>query len=233
MNSIPLKNWIIAAVVLFLVGAAADYYFLHILFHAKHAEEHESFKNSDISPEPIPSPDDNFPGEKGDSAEAPKAATAKDNFLVSLKACAPEVAAQAVATPEALIEYLQKSVGIAKEEVSLENYHITTPDGSQRRIHIITSDDTNSKTKKELRFFKLDNEGYPERLPIRADTTLDSLLSLGTTTRHEIRSTFGLKDGGVLDLEKHDKVVFEFQYNNHGKVLSCRLTDCSCPEKAD
>lgn len=232
MNSTSLKTWIAAAIALFIIGAATDYYFLHLLFNEKHAEEHESFKNSDISPEPIPSPDDNFPGEKGDTTEPVAQPTAKDNFLASLKTCAPEVAAQAIATPEALITYLQKSVGVEEEQITLENYHLTLPDGSQRRVHVISSDNTNSEKKQELRFFKLDKEGYPERLPLRADATLEQLLGQGQTTRHEVRSTLKLKDGGAVSLEKHDNTIFEFQYNNHGKILSCRSTDCQCPVEA-
>lgn len=231
MRSTKLSTWLLWALALFLLGIATDYYFLHILFHQKQQETLQVIEDQGAAIPPNANPqttgsDEGFLGEKGDSA-AP-ADSGKDNFLKSLQECAPEVAAQAVATPEALMEYLQKSVGIEKEEISLENYHLTLPDGSLRRVHLITADNTNAKDRVEIRFFKLDAEGYPERLPLKGDETLESLLALGQVTRHEVKSELFLRDKTSVALEKHDNKVFEFQYNNHGKILSCRFKECQC-----
>ena len=156
------------------------------------------------------------------------APSTKDNFLESLRKCAPEVAAQTIATPEALMEYLKKSVGIKKDEISVENYHLTMKDGTPRRVHIIAADNTNGNEKKEVRYFKLDEEGYPERIATKPTDTVESLLAEGAVTRHEVRSDLELKDGSSVNLEMHDQKVFEFQFNNHGKVLSCRYSACHC-----
>ncbi len=231
MEPIKLKTWILWALVLFGLGLLTDYYFLHLLFHEKqnalNGAKIVSAESSQKSSNPTALSDESFLGETSTVESSPEDSR-KDNFLSALQTCAPEIAAQAVGTPEALIEYLQKSVGVKKEDVSLENYHLTLPNGSLRRVHLIVADNTNSSSQKELRFFKLDAEGYPERLPLKGTETLESLLALGTVTKHEARSEFLLKDDSSLALEMHDKKVFEFQYNNHGKVLSCRFKDCLC-----
>ncbi|WP_413612468.1 hypothetical protein [Bdellovibrio sp. HCB-110] len=231
MEPIKIRTWIMWALILFGLGLLTDYYFLHLLFHEKNGAQKEAVIETTASPvegvDPK-NPDDSFLGEKGDvNSEA--SPSSKDNFLESLQKCAPEVAAQAIGTPEALIEYLQKSVGVKTEDISLENYHLTLADGSKRRVHVITSDNTNSPTEKEIRFFKLDAEGYPERLQLKGDETVESLLAQGKVTRHEVKSQLELKDGSSVALEKHDNKVFELQYNNHGKILSCRFKECHCP----
>lgn len=227
MEPIKIRTWIMWALILFVLGLFADLYFFHLLFKEKHAPGLN--ETAEVSSEQTPgatkavdasfiSKDSNFENKENGT----------DNFLDSLKACAPEIAAQAIATPEALLEYLRKSVGIQNEVISLENYHITLPDGSKRRIHIVTSDQTNSADKTELRFFAVDKEGSPERLPLRGDETVESLLAQGTQTRHEVRSQVFLKDNTILNLETHDQKVYEFQYNNQNKILSCRFSECLC-----
>nr|WP_295905360.1 hypothetical protein [uncultured Bdellovibrio sp.] len=232
MKPIKLKTWIMWGLILFGLGLFTDYFFFHILFHAKNGATATPETGAVIASSPTENqntktPDNSFLGE-ATNTEADTTSSSKDNFLESLQLCAPEVAAQAIATPEALIEYLQKSVGVKEEEISLENYHLTMADGSKRRVHVITSDNTNSADKKEIRFFKLDEEGYPERLPLKGNETVASLLAQGKITKHEVKSQLVLKDGSSVALEKHDSKVFEFQYNNHGKTLSCRFKDCQC-----
>lgn len=231
MEPIKFKTWLTWALILFILGVLADYYFLHILFHEKPVNS----PNAVVS---TVNGTTETPGEiKSDSSAVsapvtesePDATPTKDNFLESLKKCAPEIAAQAVATPEALMEYLKKSVGIKSEDISIENFHILLKDGSQRRIHVVASDKSNSANKKELRFFKLDAEGYPERLPLKGNETLESLLAQGTLQHHEVKSQLALKDNTSVSLEMHDNKVYEFQFTNHDHVLSCRLKECQCP----
>lgn len=156
--------------------------------------------------------------------EADKPSTV-DTFLPSLRACAPEIAAQGIGTPEALMEYLKKSVGVAKEDIDIQNYHINLPDNSERRIQVRATD----SGKKELLFFKLDEQGYPERVAINGNETLESLLSQGHLIRKEVKARWLLKDHTRVDLQTHDDRIFEFQYTGAQKVLSCRYTDCQCP----
>lgn len=238
MKEIKLRTWILWAVVLFSLGIVADYFFWHLLLGQQHAELLQ--KTSVELPDPAEalSPQgkidkeeavSSFIRESRTEAGPTESASAKDNFLETLQACAPEIAAQAIATPEALIEYLQKSVGVQQETVMVENYHLTFPDGSHRRVHVIASDNSNFPDKKEIRFYKLDAEGYPERIALEPKDSLQSLLSQGTLSRHELRADLKLKDGSEVQLERHDQKVFEFQYNNHGRILSCRLSQCQCP----
>ncbi len=230
MKSIKLRVWIAWALALFGLGVLTDYYFLHILFHQKQQEIERISEGveatSGMLKKSTPGTDDSFLG--GNERIQEVTTSDKDTFIVALQACAPEVAAQAIGTPEALMEYLQKSVGVVHEDISIENYHLTLKDGTQRRIHLVTSDNTNAKDRVEIRFFRLDAEGYPERLSLKDEDTLESLLALGQVTRHEIKSRLELKDGTAVNLEKHDNVVFEFQYFNGARILSCRFKECVC-----
>lgn len=226
MKSIKLKIWIAWALILFSAGLLADLYLFHVLFPEKQAIRKEAVAaglDKKAAPQSV---DRIFLEEKHVATTSP--APKKDNFFVSLKKCAPEIAAQAIATPEALLEYLKKSVGLEAEETSVENFHLTLPDGSLRRIHVITADNTNSTNNKELRFFKIDPEGYPERVPLTSEDTLQSLLALGTITKHEAKLLYVLTDGTTANIEIHDQTVHEFQYNNHGTILSCRYKECRC-----
>lgn len=232
MKEIKLKTWIIWAVILFSVGLLADYFFWHLILGGRN-QASEVIENS--IPTTIPF-SENAPQEEPVSIindpvveEKIVAEAHRDNFLESLQKCAPEIAAQAIATPEALMAYLKKSIGIENEDIIIENYHITLKDGSLRRIHIVAADDSNSPSKKEIKLFKLDEEGYPERIATEPTETLESLLAQGSISRHEVRSVLTLKDNSSVNMELHDEKVFEFQFNNHGKILSCRYTSCYCP----
>ena len=238
MKEIKLKTWILWSVILFSLGIVADYFFWHLLLGHQNSEPVHTTEAT-ISDSANPGTEtvkldkeeevSSFIRESHTEADPSGTPSLKDNFLETLQSCAPEIAAQAIATPEALIEYLQKSVGVQAESVSVENYHITLADGSHRRIHVVAQDRSNLPDKKEVRYYKLDAEGYPERVRLKKDDTLQSLLAQGTLTRHELRADLKLKDGSAVQLERHDQKVFEFQYNNHGRVLSCRLAHCQCP----
>lgn len=227
MEPIKLKTWILWAAILFALGVGADYFFLHVLFYQKTPTTQTPTEGgSTLTPEPVGKPND-VPVLAPDNAAADKRKS--DNFLDSLKKCAPEIAAQAIGTPEALLLYLRQSVGIEKESVSYENYHMTLPDGSERRIHVVTNDASNSPDKKEIRFFKLDKEGFPERIPLKPSDTLPSLMALGQVHTHELKREVLLKDKTNLSVEEHNDQIYEFQYSNHGKILSCRIRQCQCP----
>ncbi len=238
MGPIKFKTWITAVVVLFVLGVLADYYFLHLLFKEKQQQLNGSVPAAAVvhdsatdSANPEKTDEDSMkenPPLKTDES-APEAAAEKDTFLQSLKTCAPEIAAQAIATPEALMEYLRKSIGVKNEDVSVENFHLLWKDGSKRRIHVVASDNTNSKSKKEIRLFTVDAEGYPDPVPLKGTETLESLLAMGQVQEHEVKSQLVLKDGGSVSLETHGNQVFEFQYTHQNKILSCRLKDCQCP----
>lgn len=227
MEPIKLKTWILWASILFALGVGADYFFLHVLFYQKNPTTQSPHEGgSTLNPEPVSKPND-VPvlAQDGRNADSKKS----DNFFESLKKCAPEIAAQAIATPEALLLYLRQSVGIEREETTYENFHMTLADGTERRIHVVASDSSNSPDKKEIRYFKLDKQGFPEKVPLKPADTLQSLMALGHVHTHEVKKDVLLKDKTKLSLEEHNDQIYEFQYNNNGKVLSCRIRQCQCP----
>jgi hypothetical protein len=233
MKEISFKRWFTWAAVLFILGVAADYYFLHILFHEKQELLNSGANSAVISAGDAATTTSSaapvITGSSAGTATTPATAPSdKDTFNESLKACAPEIAAQAVATPEALIEYLRKSLGVKTEDTTLENYHLDTADGQKRRVHVIGSDNTNAKSKKTVKFYKLDAQDLPEEIPLKADDTVEKLLAMGKITRVEKKMDLKLKDNSSVALEMHDNKVFQFQFNNHGKILSCLGTDCQC-----
>lgn len=228
MNDTKLKTWILWAVVLFLLSLTVDYFFLHLLFD-------KDAKSAQIETTPVPTESVNLegPAEPVDvedlSQPTDQIPPAGDgNFLNELKKCLPEIAAQAIATPEAFVEYLQKSVGAAKEKITLENYDITLPDGSLRRIQVLSADTTRSAEKHGLRLFSIDKEGHQEALALQDSDTKESLLQMGKLNRHSIKSEIELGDRSRLLLEKWDNRIAEFQFSDQAKNLSCQQTTCKC-----
>lgn len=234
MNETKVTTWILWAAILFGLVVAADYFFLHLLFKTDPVTQEVSEKEtSNIEPTEVHSEtkmDESFM-EAHDPSTGPKPIEKEqleDNFFVTLQKCASEIAAQTIATPEALLVYLQNSVGVKSEDIALENYHITLTDGSIRRVHVVAADNTNSQDAKEIRFFKLDEEGLPERIKLPKGATVKSLIEMGKLDKHEVRKSMIFTDGSSIDVETHNRKVFEFQYNNRGNVLSCRHSSCHC-----
>ncbi|MGZ3801440.1 MAG: hypothetical protein ACXVCL_14835, partial [Bdellovibrio sp.] len=122
----------------------------------------------------------------------------KDNFEQVLIECKPNSLKVSVKTPEAFLDQLKNELGVKEQNKSVENFHLQLADGSQRRIQILTADNTNSNKNKELRLFKLDPEGYPERLPLQQNENLETLLSSGTIIKHEVKVETIFKDGSSL-----------------------------------
>lgn len=228
MDPKKFKTWLFSAVVLFLMVLAADFYVLHLYFPQTNEKNETTISEAtqaDASGEtPTKVTDSSFLAiaDKANAQPAPE-----NNFLDMLKACSPEIAAQAIATPEALVAYLSKSVGVAREVISIENYHLKMADGSVHRVHILDTGDNEHNTK-EVRYFTLDEEGYPVRDYENEKLGAEKLLSQGTTIRYEAKSTLHLKDSSTLDLEKHDTKVHQIQYRAHGKTLSCFELNCQC-----
>lgn len=100
MEKISWQRWVTVCAVLVLLGLAADYYFLHILFDQKRkAMAEETVASSNATTEAV-------------QVQAPEVVLGKDNFLESLKACRPDISSQGITTPAALLTYLEKSIGV-------------------------------------------------------------------------------------------------------------------------
>jgi hypothetical protein len=244
MNPISWQRWASTFAILILLSLLADFFFLHILFDPSHhvnmAPKHagapkavvDTVAASDLSTAGTPNAGPVAPNK----AETP-APTEQDNFLKTLQNCRSEVSAPGVATPEALMTYLVQSIGKKDELVEIENFIFNLPDGSERRVHLIPADNTNSKTKRELRYFKVDEEGYPERLALTeeqkqmpVEQLAQQLVAEGQMQKHQVKSSIHLRDGSFLSLETHNDKIYEFQWrpSDSQKTLSCRHLNCIC-----
>ena len=222
MKTIRFKTWLFWAVVLFCLGLVADYFFLHALFQ----------ENMTVSPAPVPALSSAAAEVTTVTQESAQNPPPKDpineSFLLAMKACHLESSALNLTTPEAFLQHLRTYAQFKSEEFALKNYHLVLKDQSERRIQLVTADNTNSQNKFELRFFKLDQEGYPERIPLKESDTFEKLVNLGTVVHTEMRSELFFTDGSTLQLEDHDGKVFEMQFHHQGQTLSCRQNNCLC-----
>lgn len=229
-------RWGLIIVVFFFVGLAVDYFFLHILFQVK-LKEHQRLEQT---LPPVEKPSSQQPQASPSSpttiaAQDPQAQAASlAQFQEKAAQCmGPELGKSG--SPDELMSALEKINPVVKSQFQLENTHIQLPDGSQRRMHLIVADNTNHKNALELRYFKLDAEGLPERIELSPEQTfnpkpafLESLKKQGTVIFHQTKDTKTLKDGASLVLTKVNEKVYEFQIFNHGKTFSCREFNCVC-----
>jgi len=225
-------RWGLIIVVFFFLGLAVDYFFLHILFQAKVQEQH---RQEEVLPTTeTPQSLHQTPEPTGTPQNAQALAVLVADFQEKASRCmGPELGKSS--SPEEFISNLEKTNPVVKSQFQLENTHIQLPDGSQRRLHLIVADNTNHKDALELRYFKLDEEGLPERIELSPEQTfnpkavyLASLKKQGTITFQQTKDTKTLKDGTSLVLTTINNKVYEFQVFNHGKTFSCRELNCVC-----
>lgn len=236
MNQDNKIRWGLIIVVFFLMSLAVDYFFLHILFQEKMKEQQ---KQEEVLP----------PTEKPSSQHlqtapsSPTAVSQQDTqsepatvaqFQEKAEQCMGSELAKNT-SPDDLVKELEKTNPVVKSQFQLENTHIQLPDGSQRRMHLIVADNTNNKDARELRYYKLDAEGLPERIELSKEQTynpkpafLESLKKQGTVIFHQTKDSKTLKDGASMILTKVNDKVHEFQIFNHGKTFSCREFSCVC-----
>lgn len=230
-------RWGLIIVTLFFVGLAVDYFFLHILFQEKLKEQQRQEQVIPTTEKPDALQLETHPS-------APTAVQLQDSqstagslagFQEQATACMGPVLGKST-SPDDLMSELEKSNPVVKSQFQLENTHIQLPDGSQRRIHMIIADNTNHKEARELRYYKMDADGLPDRIDLKPEQTynpkpefVQSLISQGTIIYHETKNTKTLKDGTSMVLTKINDKVFEFQiFNRSGKTLSCRELACLC-----
>jgi hypothetical protein len=224
MNRIKLKTWLLWSLILIALGLVSEYFLVH-RSPVDSSQELVSHNFTLNLLQSSPSPSDIQTG----AINRFKEESQKDNFLSSLKKCAPDLNDPTVDSPESLIQYLSHEIGLTIKDPILENYHLELRDGSIRRIQVLGSDNTNSSNKVEVRYFKLDAEGIPERIPFPPGESLQSLLTQSQVLRHELRTHWVLRNGTLLNLEWHDNSIYEFQMHHLGKILSCRYRSCTCP----
>lgn len=122
-----------------------------------------------------------------------------------------------------------------KRNIEIENYHIKLAQGEERRIHLIPKENGDSGSKKEMRYFKLDKDGIPERIELPAEVvklkTQDqvlALLSQGQLTFKQSKEVWLFEDEMSLNVDFQNNKVFEFQLQVQTQSFSCRVNDCEC-----
>jgi hypothetical protein len=236
MDNTKKIRWGLIIVTFFFVGLAVDYFFLHLLFQEKLKEQQRLEEVMPTAEKPSAQKLEAHPSAPTAVRlqEAPTSAGSPAEFQEKATVCmGPELGQSA--TPDDLIRNLEKTNPVVKSQFQLENTHIQLPDGSERRLHMIIADNTNHKNARELRYYKLDAEGLPERIELSSEQTynpkpeyIQSLLSQGKIIYHETKDTKTLKDGTSMVLTKVNEKVYEFQIFTHGKTLSCREMSCLC-----
>lgn len=229
-------RWGLIIIVFFFLGLAVDYFFLHILFQVKMKEQQKQEQLLPTTEKPTSQHQQTAPvGPTEVVQQEPQAQAATTaQFQEKAAQCmGPELAKNP--TPDDLVRELEKTNPVVKSQFQLENTHIRLPDGSERRLHMIIADNTNHKNARELRYFKLDADGLPERIPLSPEQTfnpkpefLRSLIGQGEVIYHQTKDSKTLKDGASMILTMVNNKVYEFQIFNHGKTFSCRELNCVC-----
>lgn len=138
-----------------------------------------------------------------------------------------------VKTPEELIQLLKSQR--TRQNVLIENYHLQLPNNEERRIHLIANEKGDSSQGRELRYFKLDAQGLPQLIPLKPKESinpdakvLEKFLQQGQIIYHQSKESWILNDNSNLEIEFQNEKIYEFQYQLHGKIFSCRDLDCQC-----
>jgi len=229
-------RWALVIITLFIVGLVIDHFFLHLVFQKKIKEQQQ--ENRSIEKENTQS-SATLPHVIGETAPKREMATPTQElvrqFQENVKACLGDHELSQSPNPESLIRHYLEKNPPQSSQFQLENTHVRLPDGSTRRVHLIHSDGGNSKYGTELRYFQLDEEGLPVRIPLKPEETfnpkpefLDSLKKQGHVIFHQVKENKLLKDGTNISLNTVNNKVFEFQIFGKEKTLSCRELDCLC-----
>lgn len=209
-----------------LVVLFISFFFMHGL--AKTAGE------SSPSEEAVPSVVTTTAAGSAKSVEAIKREQQKD-FQAKISECFENPHLTSAETPEIFLKNLIAENPVEDSQFEMENTHVQLPDGSLRRIHLIPSDSSNNAKTLELRYFKLDGEGLPERIPLSRQQTINpshefiqSLKNQGKVVFHQLKQHQLLQDGTQVALNQVDDKIFEMQIFGAGKTFSCRAMKCQC-----
>lgn len=222
-----LKNIIILAVLVIL----ADYYYLHILFPIKKAAI-----MAEINQEVEKSLKENPPADNTVQNSSPTQQDTLKDFSITkpFADCFPHEKIQ-VSTANNLSDDLEKSWGPSEQQIEIENYHFQLEDNSEKRIQLLYADNSNLDKKLELRLFKVDKSGIPERVNLKPDETfypkkefIESLMKDGVLKFHQLKKHQFFKNSFKLFTEVQNKNVFEFQLIGAKHSLNCRQGTCEC-----
>jgi len=219
--------------VLVLVVLIVTFFFQH---HFVPSESSAAAKGNSVFPTAVAvaATAEKYPEQSPDKILQKKLAEQKD-FQQKIDECFDNPQLTASDTPEIFLKNLIVENPVKDSQFEMENTHVQLPDGSLRRIHLIPSDSSNSKNAIELRYFKLDGEGLPERISLSRKQTINpskefiqSLKSQGKIVFHQVKQHQLLKDGTQISLNEVDNKIFEIQIFSSGKTFSCRAMKCDC-----
>jgi hypothetical protein len=169
------------------------------------------------------------------SSESSKKLAQQKDFQAKISDCFDNPRLASAETPEIFFKDLIAENPVKDSQFEMENTHVQLPDGSLRRIHLIPSDSSNNAKTLELRYFKLDGEGLPERIPLSRKQTINpsqefiqSLKDQGKVVFHQLKQHQLLQDGTQVALNQVDDKIFEMQIFGADKTFSCRAMKCDC-----
>jgi hypothetical protein len=230
------KHRLVPWTVLILLVLVVWFFFVHGL-----AKSPASTPQEEESSPSAPVPFHSSPPELADAkTDAPQRIAAAINpklmdFQKKIHDCLPDLTWVNIETADQLLKSEIAGNPVQKLEFEMENTHIELPDGSLRRIQLIPSEKVQSSKNSELRYFKLDSEGLPERIPLSEKETyrpskeiIEALKSQGRVVFHQIKQHQWLKDGTQIEINEVDGRVFEIQIAKPDKTLSCRDIQCVC-----
>lgn len=229
-----IKRWrivlgIFAVAVLVLL---ADHFFLHVLFPLKKAgllKELNARVETSLLENPTAS--NIQPPERPDWPNLPEG-SGEESFVGEATKCLPK---NRTNNPTELAN--QMRFKLKESRRLIENWHLTLPNGEQRRLMLIPSDRGGGGTgrNEEIRWFSVDAEGLPVPLQLDEKKTLNptqdflsSLLRQGEITFHQRREFNTYHDGTYSEIEWVGDRVREMQIRLPGKTLSCRNVECRC-----
>lgn len=226
-------RWLLILPMAFIFGIAVDYYVLHILFPVRNNALAGKLTVNTSASKGISTEDKNTPLMHSQPADSQN--TEAGGFQDILADCAPELAEQKLKSPTDLVNFLINNIGIKNEEVDIENYNFTLADGSERRIHLIPAENSNSKTFRELHYFKLDSEGFPKRIYIPknqainpSNSLLAEMMENASIHLHQIKKRIVLKDESSLALDIINDQTEAVQFFGKLKSLNCEKLLCQC-----
>jgi hypothetical protein len=166
---------------------------------------------------------------------APVSRGEQRDFQKQVRECFSRPELRRADSPESFLKNLVAQNPIRRSQFEMENTHVQLPDGSLRRIHVIPSDRTDQPQVLELRYFKLDEDGLPERIALPPAQTINPspefvqlLKSQGRVVFHQLKEHDLLKDGTQVALNQVDHKIYEMQIYSAHKTFSCHAMKCRC-----
>lgn len=224
-----LKQKIFAIITSIFVVLLIDQFFLHYLFPIKKAAFIKVANQEvvDALQAHPPSDLDNSSAPATQPKLQPRPTQRLTDFRTAAEACLGGT----WTTASTLAADLEKTYGVQSKSRDIENFHLKTPSGEEKRIHITME----SPDKKQVRFFAVDSEGLPVPIPLTseqrqlsADQLIESLKTEGQIFLHQSKERWLLGNGSSFIVTFENNETREFQIFGASRTLSCLENSCQC-----